>query len=842
MKRGRMWLAAARHFRGIAGCGLAWMILVFCEGCMATFHSTKFDVPPKSPESVSATNFRLVGVVDKDKKERKNKRKNQHKDETDTFSNNLRMELQKLEKQQKASLVAVPYNVEFHYRGYEGTSDEAKIVRNLLWLCSAFVIPTWESDRWLWDVSTVLPGETVTFNGEQRKTEVIGWAMLPVAMQEFPKDPPRLSTSMAQAVFDSLTEERYGKAIQEMRRDAKERLQKGEELSDADRRLLDGEGSLATLIAWAKHPADKAKSRDALRQIDDAETLADIAFHAAIPEIREAAASRVGNLPEARFAELAGETKDVSVGEIFLKHVSDDRLLVDVVEEPSTLPEVKTAAVRKIKRESDLADIAKATAGDLSLKLVAIDGLKTEAVLADVAVHAPVAEARKAAIGKLANPSALLAAVLNDAAEENRLAALERLDHPKALAAVMKKSGDATIRLQALAKISDPAVLKDVVAGDADEAVRLAALEKSEDQEVFRQAVETDASPAVRKAALAKLTAPDALAQVAKCNKHKDLRLAALSRVTDSEAVKSLATADDDADVRLAAIQKLDDAETLAHAALRDASADNRKAALAKITDQKVLEAIVAQESDGEVRQEAVAKLDNADLLASLARRDGDAAVRRVAVSRVQDGSILAEAALNDADAEVRRLAVERMDDQYVLSKIAVNDNSADVRKAAMGRLTKEVRERVEEDVVRAIMNRAKKAEERGLINVCGFYLGMPEEDFNILNQHYKSKGHYFYGNMYFPLESVRRITEGGNSFEELAQAVANCVGRLSWKREYEGGGYWDEYYEYHTINGRVLILRETRSKNHGPGLHILWREEAEPENWEFREIYKAMN
>ena len=117
---------------------------------------------------------------------------------------------------------------------------------------------------------------------------------------------------------------------------------------------------------------------------------------------------------------------------------------------------------------------------------------------------------------------------------------------------------------------------------------------------------------------------------------------------------------------------------------------------------------------------------------------------------------------------------------------------------------------------IKAIFAKAKEAEEDGCINFCGFYLGMTADDFRSLAAHYGlQSGEWGFGfvpskegvaRFRFSLKGVRRITKGGNSFDELAQAVANRIGDMKPKHN-------DDYdiigYEYKNIDGQTALISE---------------------------------
>ena len=125
-------------------------------------------------------------------------------------------------------------------------------------------------------------------------------------------------------------------------------------------------------------------------------------------------------------------------------------------------------------------------------------------------------------------------------------------------------------------------------------------------------------------------------------------------------------------------------------------------------------------------------------------------------------------------------------------------------------------RERREQSVapdhIKEVFALAKKsAEEDFNVNFCGFFTGMSRYDAQDLAAYYKLKdGEYSIGaapgkavsQLWFSLKGVRRITKGGNTLDELAQAVANRVGNL--KRDYDS-----REWEYKTIDGIVVTFGE---------------------------------
>ncbi len=114
---------------------------------------------------------------------------------------------------------------------------------------------------------------------------------------------------------------------------------------------------------------------------------------------------------------------------------------------------------------------------------------------------------------------------------------------------------------------------------------------------------------------------------------------------------------------------------------------------------------------------------------------------------------------------------------------------------------------------VKKILVLAKtSAEEDFNVDFCGFFVGMSRYDAIALAACYRLKeGEYRLETsgpgkavfrLWFSLKGVRRITKGGNTIEELAQAVANRVGDL--KRNYD-----THEWERETIDGVVVTFGE---------------------------------
>ena len=109
---------------------------------------------------------------------------------------------------------------------------------------------------------------------------------------------------------------------------------------------------------------------------------------------------------------------------------------------------------------------------------------------------------------------------------------------------------------------------------------------------------------------------------------------------------------------------------------------------------------------------------------------------------------------------------------------------------------------------IRAIFAKAKEAEDDGNVIFCGFYVGMSKIDADALVAYYGLKdgewevqGDPVVYRIRFSLKSIRRITKGGNTFDELLQAVANRVGTMKPGE--------NKSYRLETIDGIVVGMGE---------------------------------
>ena len=120
-------------------------------------------------------------------------------------------------------------------------------------------------------------------------------------------------------------------------------------------------------------------------------------------------------------------------------------------------------------------------------------------------------------------------------------------------------------------------------------------------------------------------------------------------------------------------------------------------------------------------------------------------------------------------------------------------------------------------DNVKTIFAKAAEVAEDGCISFCGFYLGMTADDARALAAHYKLKNEEWDGwtipstnvvyKLLFTLRGIRRITKGGNDFDNLSQSVANRIGTMKSKHDNDFNLIG---YEFENIDGQTALMSES--------------------------------
>ncbi len=171
--------------------------------------------------------------------------------------------------------------------------------------------------------------------------------------------------------------------------------------------------------------------------------------------------------------------------------------------------------------------------------------------------------------------------------------------------------------------------------------------------------------------------------------------------------------------------------------------------------------------------------------------------------------------------AEEKAEAARRKAEEEALLKTEAEAEAARIKAEAEAKRQAEEAEKA--NALRNVLAKAKRAKEESLlINFYGFYVGMPLEDAMLLSKHYGFQEDELTiipfadmaASLNFSLWGLRRLTKGGNTFDELAQAVADRIGNL--KRN-----FGDNSYVYKTIDGNSAVLSEKEGLTIFGGQHI---------------------
>ena len=118
-----------------------------------------------------------------------------------------------------------------------------------------------------------------------------------------------------------------------------------------------------------------------------------------------------------------------------------------------------------------------------------------------------------------------------------------------------------------------------------------------------------------------------------------------------------------------------------------------------------------------------------------------------------------------------------------------------------------------------AVFDKAKAAADDGSVDFFGFYPGMDRADLDALVAYYGLKEGEWAAegdpvhDIQFTLKGVRRVTRGGNTYDELEEAVANRVGDLRYNTK---PGLPTMWREYKTIDGVLVTMSEAAVPSEG--------------------------
>jgi hypothetical protein len=161
-------------------------------------------------------------------------------------------------------------------------------------------------------------------------------------------------------------------------------------------------------------------------------------------------------------------------------------------------PRVRRAAVRKLLDVAAL--VAAGADGDEAVREAATEVLLGLALGSEAGTAGP-------AVGALSEVRALVAVARSALLQETRLAALGRVSDARHLATLAKTAEDAAVRSTALRRVEDPALLADVAAKSDHKATAVAAVERVFDADALRFIAARAVHKAASRRAQAKLDA-----------------------------------------------------------------------------------------------------------------------------------------------------------------------------------------------------------------------------------------------------------------------------------------------------------------------------------------------
>ena len=355
--------------------------------------------------------------------------------------------------------------------------------------------------------------------------------------------------------------------------------------------------------------------------------------------------------------------------------------------------------VEKLRNPSKFAQVVE-FAPLLSVRLAAIQKVKENHVLADIANNNSFERVCLAAVQNITNERTLADIAKQHALNEVSLAAIQKVTDSHILIDIAKNTSDYKLYAPAIRKVSNKDIwLNEDIQNDQDLMVKLAKSSNSID--VRCMAIEKITSPSeltwiaknasateVRIAVVRKVKEASLLAEIAQSDKDANVRAAAVNQMTDRAVLADIAQTDSDAGVREVAVRRIDDNAILANIAQSDSDAGVRATAVNQMTDRTVLADIVQTDSDAGVREVAVRRIDDNAILANIAQGDCDPGVRKAAAKKVRDSSILSDIAKHDSNAGVRAAAAQRVTDNAILADIVKNDTAPHVRLAAISAIT----------------------------------------------------------------------------------------------------------------------------------------------------------
>jgi hypothetical protein len=431
--------------------------------------------------------------------------------------------------------------------------------------------------------------------------------------------------------------------------------------------------------------SDSGKRLDAVNNLTNQTILAKIATVSENRDVRLAAAGRLTEhpIPSGIFQDLSvlHWDSEASYGSRVVERLTDEVILAHLARKAAHTG-IRKAAVEKLKDQDVLAEIA-SNDFDSKVRMAAIGKINDNERLAQIARTAMLFQ--RADVRIAPSPDTGI-----------RLEAVRRIKSQALLADLAINSYQRDVRLEAARKVTDQPLLSKIARSAPSGIVQIS----GEGSSYFVG----DPAGAV----ISRLDDQKILGEIALDKKrHESVRRRAIERMTDQPLLAELARSDSDAGVRRGATERLADQTVLAEIAMNDESRYVRLEAAKRLSDRSLANRVFAEiamgRSSGEctIRLEAVRMLDDQALLADVVRHadwegigwgeentynykdSGCAAFAKLSVSQ----ALLEDLARNAEMSSVRCELSKMLTNPLSLAEIAKNDPDKYVRETAAERL-----------------------------------------------------------------------------------------------------------------------------------------------------------
>lgn len=446
----------------------------------------------------------------------------------------------------------------------------------------------------------------------------------------------------------------------------------------------------AELLRIGRTHRDPDFRKAAFSRLADQTVLAEIAWHESDVHIRVDAVEYLTD--QALLQKLVAEDKEPRVRGAAAQALKDENVLEQMALGDES-EHVRRIASNRLTSEAALARVATHDANNNythDIRLAAVRKITDETVLSQVAIGDGHYQVYEAAVDLLSNPIALA-----NVATEGRGAwqqALDKLKDQELLLQVAIRGKSEKARKAAVGKLIDQVNLANLAIASEHYEVRLEAVARLTDEDLLAGVVR-DGNGSVAEESVRKIKNPSTLADIAR-NGPWQVRKAAAWQIKDEKLLLDLAKTVKHIDVLEAIAPKLKDQTLLFEIGRANGiyfGIEIAKLLTDKATAQSLLTEVIrkdmAKDKDGFARMQALGMLEDQAALIEFAKNDTDWRVRERAVSRIDDQKILAEFAANDEDGSIRTAAVKRLRDNAVLASVAELDRDGSVRYAARERI-----------------------------------------------------------------------------------------------------------------------------------------------------------